>query len=377
MRFNSIQFLRAIAAILVVYQHFVNQEIKDGYSWQQNFYHLNKIGAIGVDLFFVISGFIIMHAAHKETGLNRTINFLAKRFCRINPIYYIVSIIYLMVLWYVQKLGFDAPRISSLSKLINSLSDTIIIFPVGDVYQFSPLLTVGWTLSFEWMFYILFCILILFKIKFKPFYLTGLIALLVGIGQIFKPLHFPFSLLTNAILLEFLSGAILYWFYSKINWSVFLSVSCIIIGLVWFILLGFYGYGKIWLHMTILNGELSLNRVLLFGIPSSLIVAGCVFLEKNKKYSEVWQNKLAMLTGDASYSIYLIHPIMYALILIVINKTGYFLPVDVMIIIQTFIAVLAGIGFYIIVEKPLLKTIRTNSIWSTTIKVKNKSVSYE
>jgi peptidoglycan/LPS O-acetylase OafA/YrhL len=67
MKINSIQYLRAIAATLVVYVHSLNF-IGNGNSNQANFYFLKNFGAIGVDLFFVISGFIITYVSDNFNG---------------------------------------------------------------------------------------------------------------------------------------------------------------------------------------------------------------------------------------------------------------------------------------------------------------------
>ena len=156
-KLNSIQALRAAAAILVVYHHILNQNTGNATSWQQNFYHLRNFGSIGVDLFFVISGFIIMYVANTYTGLRESINFLVKRFCRINPVYYVATLFFVLVLIIFQMSGMNMAPLSSSSKIVNSLYNAILIIPTnGNIESFSPLLTVGWTLSFEWLFYILF-----------------------------------------------------------------------------------------------------------------------------------------------------------------------------------------------------------------------------
>src|SRR5207247_2506397 len=101
------------------------------------------------DLFFVISGFIIMFVANKYTGLVQGIHFLGKRFWRINPIYYIATFLFLGVLVIIQMLGNNVSDFSSVNRFLNSLADAILILPISDDMQsFSPLLFVGWTLSF-------------------------------------------------------------------------------------------------------------------------------------------------------------------------------------------------------------------------------------
>lgn len=63
------------------------------------------------------------------------------------------------------------------------------------------------------------------------------------------------------------------------------------------------------------------------------------------------------LIGNASYSIYLVHITTYALLTIVYIRVGFFIPADLAIFLQFFIAVLAGVGFYKLVERPLLQAL--------------------
>jgi exopolysaccharide production protein ExoZ len=155
MKLNSIQFLRAVAVTLVVYAHSIDLTMQFGKSRQQDFYYLNNIGCIGVDLFFVISGFIITYVARNYSGTDQGLKFLQKRFYRINPIYYIASGLFIAVL--IARLG----GINSLYavklklNLVPSIIDTLWIIPTSGSSLPTPLLLIGWTLSFEWLFYIL------------------------------------------------------------------------------------------------------------------------------------------------------------------------------------------------------------------------------
>jgi exopolysaccharide production protein ExoZ len=146
MKINSIQYLRGVAALLVVYCHTIDNQLQLGTSWQQNFRYLQNFGAIGVDVFFVISGFIISYISlEKGTGIKEGLLFLKKRFLRINPSYYIATIIGIYIYKYLGP-GVTIPK----ETLLNSV--TIIPLFGKDL----PWLGVAWTLIFEWFFYLIF-----------------------------------------------------------------------------------------------------------------------------------------------------------------------------------------------------------------------------
>jgi peptidoglycan/LPS O-acetylase OafA/YrhL len=366
MKLNSIQFLRAVAALLVVYEHSMDVQIVYAKSWQQDFYHLNNFGCIGVDLFFVISGFIITYVANKYNGASQGLHFLAKRLVRINPVYYIATLLFLGLLILQLKVN-HIPLSSNFNKTMTSLMDAILVVPTaGNVDSFKPLLIVGWTLAFEWLFYILFFILIICNVKRKPLILPGLILLLIVFGQLFKPEDLRLAFITNPIMLEFILGVIICQLYihsKKI--PVFVGVTCLLIGIVSYMLLIRFGYGNVWYYLGTISGTSSLNKFLLWGIPSSCIVAGCVFLEKNGRLDRLFDNRWAILLGNTSYSIYLVHYTIFGLFMLLYTKTGFPLPPDVMIWLQLIIATAISIGFYKGVEKPLLRYMHKSSLWDT------------
>lgn len=365
MKLNSIQFLRAVAALLVVYDHSLLVQMDYGTSWQQNFLHINKFGCIGVDLFFVVSGFIITFVANKYTGASQGIHFLAKRFWRINPVYYILSITFLSIIFF--KPGNNPLSGGNLN--INSIIDSLLILPTSrNLSGYTPLLMLGWTLSFEWLFYLLFFLLIVCKVRYKAFFLMGIIALLVISRFIFQPHDLRFQFITNPILLEFLLGCIISYIYLTVKQiPADIGFSCLFIGVASYIYLIINGFGFIWYYEGTINGYLSLNRFLYWGIPSSLIVAGCVILEKNGQFVRLWNNPYVQLCGDASFSIYLVHTIVLNVLMLLYKKTGYFLPADIMIWLQIIIAVVISIFFYKLVEKPLLQYTYKNWLWSTKL----------
>ena len=98
MKLNSIQMLRALAALLVVYTHSIAQMSIFARSWQQGTAASVSMGTFGVDIFFVISGFIIYYSADRSNGMPASLSFLWHRFRRINPAYY-AAVLLTVICW--------------------------------------------------------------------------------------------------------------------------------------------------------------------------------------------------------------------------------------------------------------------------------------
>lgn len=162
LHFDSIQALRGLAALFVVFQHirFLN------------------FGAFGVDIFFCISGFMIMFTTEKSTKY-----FFRKRLIRILPLYYLMTLVtYLSLLLFPSM--FQQTR-HNLSYLVKSL--LFIPFDIGGgIIQ--PLVRIGWTINCEMLFYLLFFIAFHISMKYRGLICSAFLAVLVGAVQIFAPL---------------------------------------------------------------------------------------------------------------------------------------------------------------------------------------------
>ncbi len=339
--------------MLVVYRHSIDMQLRFGVSAQQHFFYLRHIGSVGVDIFFVISGFIICFVANEAAGFTQGVDFLAKRFLRINPIYYLATLLYLLPLaLYLWKNGKLQTILSA------SLLKNFLILPFTDKSDLIyPILTVGWTLGFEWYFYLLFFILILVKVRNKFLTLFLLLSFLVLAGRWLPPLaDHRLVFMTNPLLLEFLCGGLICWCYLhlRIGKRFALFMVCAAIGAWVYEIFG--GFGNIFYIVN--TNEDSLQRILYWGIPSALLVAGCVFLEKLPSQSYLWDHPFATLAGNASYSIYLTHPTVFVFFSTLYLHVGFFLNPDLAVLIQVAIALAVGILFYKLVEFPLLRLLK-------------------
>lgn len=348
-KINSLQLLRAIAVLLVVWCHVLDLQPdhnRMGTSFQQHFFYLQNFGAVGVDIFFVISGFIIVIISSNYAADNAAGRFLIKRFIRIIPIYWIISLVPVV---YHFITGSKQVATAAIIK-------TIIFFPFFDHSFFdAPILVVGWTLSFELFFYFSIFTAMLLS---RKWYKWIVIALLLGC------IIFNYSTQTdnrliiffgNAIVLEFLLGVVAgIIFLSPIRIKPAVSTSLLIAGTTALLATMIFGYKDISEYDNVWNRSLSLYRVLLWGLPAAMLVAGVVLKEKMRN---VVIHPWWILLGDASYSIYLTHTLILPSLYIRWLKWGMVenLPPDLLIIVSLALAVLAGCIFYKLVELPLLR----------------------
>lgn len=238
-KLNSIQSLRGLAALLVVMFHFRTDLSTDFpvANW------LFAQGAIGVDLFFMISGFIVYYVTLSENnGIKSSVNFLIKRICRIVPPYIIATLFIAGNSW------------DKWSSTLYSFS-----FLPADITQAAPYfgyprLFVGWSLNYEFVFYAICGFALLFR-NHKHTVLTVFIASFVALPRLVNdyygiPLsninyghHGYLALMTNGMMLEFVAG--LFIGYIAINMRLYHSkyagrvVICLAATYFTYITLGF------------------------------------------------------------------------------------------------------------------------------------------
>ncbi|WP_426237953.1 acyltransferase family protein [Pararhizobium sp. DWP1-1-3] len=204
-KLDSLQVLRGIAASLVVVDHSILRNAE----WA-NYPAIVRVaapysGTLGVAIFFVISGFIMMHTAGDQFGkMGAPLTFLRKRIVRIVPLYWAATAL-------EAALRLHKGGEIELRTLLTSLF--FIPVPVAPGEYMRPLLGVGWTLNYEMFFYCIFAVCLLFKRQVGLLLLFSTLAGLVAIGAIYKPLsdtsapHGVITFWTDPIILLFAAGA--------------------------------------------------------------------------------------------------------------------------------------------------------------------------
>ncbi|WP_439883107.1 acyltransferase family protein [Pontibacter sp. MBLB2868] len=335
---KSVQALRATAALMVVFFHLMMVETKYGNTnLVFQFFHF---GEAGVDLFFVISGFIMVLVTSSEQGTKiEPGRFLYNRFTRIYPTYWFYFLLVLVV-WFI-KPGWVNSSATTEPDFISSF----FLIPNNGM-QF---VQVAWTLEYEIFFYIIFAIAITLPRPFSlPVVLLTLSAL-VFTGLVTKTTSPVAATVTSTVLLEFVAGCLIGYFYLKNQKSSSLYYLALLTGFGLFVLELLHFSWVSYLPEDLLV----VQRELAYGLPAALLVFGATFIEKHKTVKiPNWLLKI----GDASYSLYLSHILVLAFIgkLWTLMGMNNLLPNHFMLVTMLISTVVVGIASHKLVEKPLI-----------------------
>jgi peptidoglycan/LPS O-acetylase OafA/YrhL len=301
--YASIQFLRFFAAMLVVVMHAteaislrIPQYIHSGY-W--------GLGSSGVDIFFVISGFVMAITTSNKPGLlcarlTQAGLFVRRRIVRIVPLYWFYTLLKMALVVLIPSLALrttlELPHIIYSFLFIPSKS------PWGLV---QPILPVGWTLFFEMLFYWVFALAIVLAVQ--RFIWCLLVFLLINWVSVDYPDSTVMMFYSQSIVFEFVLGLLVAEIIRRYQclplWFGFLAV---IIG-------GMLIFGISWAK--------EVDRCLTWGVGAAFLVLGCLTCEKHQFLQKIFI-KLKIL-GDISYSTYLCHTFVVPALVVVFNKLQF------------------------------------------------------
>lgn len=349
--------MRGIAALLVVFFHIATMLNVDGGPRSNALGAFWARGFAGVDMFFVISGFIMVYVtSHLQPSLESARKFFTARLTRIYPLWWVFAL--LMMAYFMLAYGQPAPpdRVSA-DGVLPYVMKSLFLLPQETV----PVLGLGWTLIHEMLFYLLFALGLLLPRKFLPIWLLVWAAIIAGASAYNMPPNHAGSfwlLFTSPLNLEFILGAfVAIWLTGDKGKSSGL-----------FLWLGLLGFAiALMVHITGKPGVFLWKRVLVFGLPSAAMILGAVWLERQCKLKI--PGFLSHL-GDWSYSLYLAHFLVLLALRRIWQMADGALPeflkfgadgyVDnvVFIILGVAGSIIAAAISYRLIEKPSLRLLR-------------------
>lgn len=332
MEIKNLQVVRGIAAMLVVATHFFGSSLK----WFSPYF-----GHMGVDIFFTLSGFLMVYSQNDSKNASK---FLVGRVKRIYPLYIILSLPMIFIAF-----GYE--------NILYSIGNAMLIPGFNDP-QYSMANYPAWSLVYEMIFYVIFTFALLFK-RDRVSSCVITVSVIFALVWIFNGKYDKQGwvnlgyILGDQLLLNFAVGCLIALVYKKINinWGVNFYI--------------FLAFTLILLYMAL--HEIQNVRIIKLGIPSFLIIILAAF---SRPANDLFYRVLYLI-GGASYSIYLSHLYLAELKPLALKWFGrndfvFYWSSSILAI----IAIIFGIFLYKIVEEPIANYFRRQSIKKSAMDIR-------
>lgn len=352
-RIVSLQILRFVAAMMVVFAHsaFLAEAVT-GHAGVLAPGYAAQVGTAGVDIFFVISGFVIALTGPFARPQPSGAKFFWRRWSRVAPMFYLVTLFSLPIIMA------DSPLKSLGAGTRFGADKTIatLFFWPGAGRPVEPYLVPGWTLCFEMAFYSAMALILTGGKVRRNAIVGGMVICALVIMRATTDWFAP-HFLANPMMLEFAVGVGLAALWPRLRAvNAAIGILFVTAGASMFAADVVFVAGIIANAEFVLRDELGLARVLEFGLPAALIVTGALIC--NRMQMGRVARTLARM-GDASYSIYLVQaPVLLLLCLALMSSTDRPAPASIIVLGLASAAISGVIGHHLL-ERPLLRRLRS------------------
>lgn len=341
----SIQICRGLAAFCVLLFHLGGALAAPKYFNQPLFSEFFCAGgALGVDFFFVLSGFIIATVHWRDIGNSaRLPTYLYKRFVRIYPLYWIVFFAVWALALLMPNLSVPNDFVSVFNAAVLLPQDPKVVGGTG-----APVIIVAWSLQYEMLFYTFFALLIANKN-------LGLVAAGLFVGWLVAGWLFewrvPLGFLVPMRLMLFAAGMLVALVVRSGMWAPAGRPAA---------LAGATGFFVLAVVVSLGGGTYTLNTPIwsaLFGAAAALLIFGLAVMER-QGWKPRWQAGVHL--GDASYALYLAHYPIISVVCkaaVVIGLAGL-VGAAITWVAAIVICIGVALALHLGIERPLMKSSR-------------------
>jgi exopolysaccharide production protein ExoZ len=323
---QSLQILRAVAAGSVVYYHILA---------------LPHFGSFGVDIFFVLSGFVMAMVVAQGQSPSA---FVISRVSRVVPLYWLLTTGLLLLAVVVPRL-FN----STTADLGDYLKSLLFIPYFKDNGKLHPMLFVGWTLNYEMFFYACVWVGMVLARARTLWISAALLTAAFVVGGLWVDDRVANAFFGKPLLFEFVMGMLAFDAHRR-GWGRRLPAGlCLAVALGGFVFMA-----------VVESVQGGAHSLLWFGLPALAVVYATVLLEPALQRAPPALVRSLAAAGDASYATYLSHPYVVELVRKIVGaKLGLvdiYTPWGVLVT----IGVALGVGqlLYMLVDKPLSRRLR-------------------
>ena len=322
--YNSIQYLRAIAALMVVAWHAEGQVGMGG----------TRILQSGIEFFLIISGFVMWIVS--EDARLKPGPFMARRLARIVPLYWVLTSM-------VAAVALLAPKfLQSIRLAPDHLMASYVFLPWPNPtlgVGLRPLLIPGWTLNYEVAFYTLVAVSLWAPRRWRAVVTLGALALAAAVGSFAPPQNPLLAFYLSPLVADFALGILLALTLGAMPAS----------AMRWGAPIAALGLGGLFVGGAFIDAQAS-GRFFLFAVPAVMIVGGALMWEQNRSRAVFAPLKVL---GDASFPLYLVHTLLLSALAQGWRHLGLASFGTTFVVVGVGLSCVVGVGLHFGLEKPL------------------------
>lgn len=337
-QFDGMDLLRTIASLMIVVYHAHSIALKHVHTNVSSFIAAPLWWYSCIELFFVMSGFLMVHMSRTLYGRSGGVReFIIRRMVRTPPLYYVFTTIIFLIFLVVPTIQ-DSP--ATFYRYLVSL----LFYPSTT----PPIIAIGWTLNYEVFFYAITAVSIFLAYPFGPLGALLVVSSFATVGLVFPGLPAPFSLWTDPLMFNFSAGMIVALVYYR---NICIPQSALLF-------LGFAATVILFLPSMFLSAINDVPRLLFFTPGMTLWLA--FFTLRSSPYRITFGERQIRSFAARTYTLYLCH-----IIALKLTEKAYFkifsssLSVYMYIIVGTVLSVLMAYALFPIIEEPLGRLLRS------------------